>query len=327
LTFAAAIFDVDGVLVDSPHERAWRDTLRELMEGEWRELQPRTTYRPELFTPQLYQERVAGKPRMSGALAVMERFGVPDPHARAQEYGARKQERIIALATAGEFSAFPDALRFVLSVRATGIRVATASSSKNAGLFLRAIRLDTFAAEHGLHYDFLRPETTLLDFVDADISGRDFKRGKPDPEIFLTAVAELGARPADCFVVEDAVRWGPAPRTASSSRMPCRAWPRRRPAGWQRSVSRARTIARSWRRPPPTSWSARSTKSISSRSPPARSRRASGPVQRCRRTAAPPAAFARLGRVVQARRRSSTARPPRLEGVTSARTSSDQPGP
>lgn len=205
MTFAAAIFDVDGVLVDSPHERAWRDTLRELMEGEWRELQPRTTYRPELFTPQLYQERVAGKPRMAGALAVMERFGVPDPHARAQEYGARKQERIIALATAGEFSAFPDALRFVLSVRATGICVATASSSKNAGLFLRAIRLDTFAAEHGLHYDFLRPETTLLDFVDADISGRDFKRGKPDPEIFLTAVAELGARPADCFVVEDAV--------------------------------------------------------------------------------------------------------------------------
>jgi beta-phosphoglucomutase len=294
LTFAAAIFDVDGVLVDSPHERAWRDTLRELMEGEWRELQPRTTYRPELFTPQLYQERVAGKPRMAGALGVMESFGVPDSHARAQEYGARKQQRIIALATAGEFSAFPDALRFVLSVRATGIRVATASSSKNAGLFLRAIRLDTFAAEHELHYDFLRPETTLLDFVDADISGRDFKRGKPDPEIFLTAVAELGA----------------APRTASSSRMPYRASPRRRPAGWLRSASHARTIARSWRRQPPTSRSARSTKSISSRSPPARSRRASGAGHAVCRTAAPTAAFARLGRVVQARRRSSIARPP-----------------
>ena len=27
--FRGAIFDVDGVLVDSPHERAWRDTLRE----------------------------------------------------------------------------------------------------------------------------------------------------------------------------------------------------------------------------------------------------------------------------------------------------------
>jgi beta-phosphoglucomutase len=30
--FRGAIFDVDGVLVDSPHERAWRDALKELME-------------------------------------------------------------------------------------------------------------------------------------------------------------------------------------------------------------------------------------------------------------------------------------------------------
>ena len=28
-------------------------------------------------------------------------------------------------------------------------------------------------------------------------------RSKPDPEIFLTAAAKLGAVPADCFVVED----------------------------------------------------------------------------------------------------------------------------
>jgi beta-phosphoglucomutase-like phosphatase (HAD superfamily) len=31
--FQAAIFDVDGVLVDSPHQKAWRESLRELMEG------------------------------------------------------------------------------------------------------------------------------------------------------------------------------------------------------------------------------------------------------------------------------------------------------
>jgi beta-phosphoglucomutase-like phosphatase (HAD superfamily) len=205
LTFAGAIFDVDGVLVDSPHERAWRDTLRELMEGDWRRLQPHTTYRPERFTSQLYQERVAGKPRMAGALAVMHSFGVPSPETRAQEYADRKQRRVVELAEAGAFAAFPDALRFVLRLRAAGILLATASSSKNATLFLRAIRLDSFAADQNLRYDFLRPGTTLLDVVDADVSGRDFKRGKPDPEIFLTAAAELGAHPGLCFVVEDAV--------------------------------------------------------------------------------------------------------------------------
>jgi beta-phosphoglucomutase-like phosphatase (HAD superfamily) len=32
------IFDVDGVLVASPHERAWQAALQELMAGDWRAL-------------------------------------------------------------------------------------------------------------------------------------------------------------------------------------------------------------------------------------------------------------------------------------------------
>jgi beta-phosphoglucomutase-like phosphatase (HAD superfamily) len=58
---------VDGVLVDSPHEQAWRDTLRELMETQWADIRAETTYSPERFTSQVYQEVIAGKPRMSGA--------------------------------------------------------------------------------------------------------------------------------------------------------------------------------------------------------------------------------------------------------------------
>ena len=49
------------------------------------------------------------------------------------------------------------------------------------------------------------PVLTLLEFFDADISGRDFAQGKPHPEIFLTGANELGVPPAECFVVEDAV--------------------------------------------------------------------------------------------------------------------------
>jgi beta-phosphoglucomutase-like phosphatase (HAD superfamily) len=203
--FRGAIFDVDGVLVDSPHERAWRDTLHELMETRWSDIRQATSYTPERFTQQVYQEVVAGKPRMSGARAALDYFEVPDAGSRFEAYAERKQQMVLELIEAREFTAFPDALRFVLAVRDLGLRIAAASSSKNAALMLGQIRLDTFAEEQNLGYDFLRPDLRLLDLLDADISGRDFTHGKPDPEIFLTAAAELGLSSRECFVVEDAV--------------------------------------------------------------------------------------------------------------------------
>jgi beta-phosphoglucomutase len=203
--FGGAVFDVDGVLVDSPHERAWRDALKELMETEWSDLQPCSSYSPERFTPQVYQQVMSGKPRYSGAQAALEYFDVPNAATRSRTYGDRKQSMVIELIEAGEFTAYPDALRFIIAVKDAGIRVAAASSSKNAGLFLRQIRLDTFAEENGLESEHVTSGLTLLEFFDADISGRDFAHGKPHPEIFLTGARELGVPPEECFVVEDAV--------------------------------------------------------------------------------------------------------------------------
>ncbi|MEV5413076.1 HAD-IA family hydrolase [Thermopolyspora sp. NPDC052614] len=203
--FQGAIFDVDGVLVDSPHERAWREALRGLMEGEWASIRERTAWSPEAFTSQVYQQVISGRPRMSGALGCLEYFKVPDAEERAKVYADRKQRMIVEFIEAGEFTAFPDAVRFVLAVRAAGIPMASASSSKNADRFLKRIRVDTFAEKEGLGYDFVRPGMSLYDFFTADLSGRDLAHGKPHPEIFLTAAAELGMPPEHCFVVEDAV--------------------------------------------------------------------------------------------------------------------------
>ena len=204
MAFRGAIFDVDGVLVDSPHELAWRQALEGLMTGDWRDLRERTSWSPESFTTAVYQRVMAGRPRMAGARAALEHFGVPDVDRHAERYAAAKQARVVELIEAGEFVAFADALRFILAVKAAGVPVASASSSKNAGLFLQRIRLDTFAAAHRLDYRFIRPDMTLQELFDADVTGRDFPRGKPDPAIFLAAAAELGADPAGCFVVEDA---------------------------------------------------------------------------------------------------------------------------
>ena len=202
--FQAAIFDVDGVLVDTPHERAWRDTLRELMESAWSDVRDRTTWSPDAFTPQVYQQLVSGKPRMSGARAALDHFGVPDADVRSVEYADRKQAMVVRLIEVGEFTAYADALRFVLAVKEAGMATAAASSSKNAGLFLRKIRLDTFAEEHGISSSTLRPGLTLLDAFDVDVSGRDFEHGKPHPEMFLTAARDLGVEPGAAIVLEDA---------------------------------------------------------------------------------------------------------------------------
>jgi trehalose/maltose hydrolase-like predicted phosphorylase/beta-phosphoglucomutase-like phosphatase (HAD superfamily) len=204
MAFRGAIFDVDGVLVDSPHELAWREAFKRLMEGEWRDIRDRTSWTVEPFTSAVYQRLMAGKPRLAGARAALEHFGVPDVDTRVEQYAAAKQQHTVMLIERGRFVAFADALRFILAVKDAGIPVAAASSSKNAKLFLERIRLDTFAAEQRLDYSFVRSGMTLRELFDADISGRDFPKGKPDPAIFLTAAQELDVGPGDCFVAEDA---------------------------------------------------------------------------------------------------------------------------
>jgi beta-phosphoglucomutase-like phosphatase (HAD superfamily) len=202
--FKGAIFDVDGVLVDSPHEEAWREGLKELMENEWSDIRDQTAYSPEKFTPEIYQKVMSGKPRYAGAQDALEYFEVPDAEKRAQEYGDNKQKMIIELIEASQFYAYPDALRFILAVKDSGMRVGAASSSKNANAFLERVRLDEFVEEEGLDYNFVTSGYTLLDILDANVSGRDFEQGKPHPMIFLTAAEELGTSPEDSFVIEDA---------------------------------------------------------------------------------------------------------------------------
>jgi phosphoglycolate phosphatase-like HAD superfamily hydrolase len=66
MPYQGAIFDVDGVLVDSPHELAWREALQELMEGDWRDIHDQTSWTAERFTTQVYQQVMpALGPRLS----------------------------------------------------------------------------------------------------------------------------------------------------------------------------------------------------------------------------------------------------------------------
>ena len=196
-----AIFDVDGVLLDSPHFQAWRDALSELMRGPWAGIAGQSQYAPERFTEDMYERVIAGLPRPAGAMAALEHFAVPDAGQRAARYAAVKQEHMTTLIAAGKFGIFADGIRFVIAVKEAGFRVAAASSSENAHLLMQRVSVDRFA--HG-DSSVVRPGLTLLGLLDKDVSGRVLPRGKPDPLIYLTAAQELGIAPADCFVTEDA---------------------------------------------------------------------------------------------------------------------------
>jgi len=176
-TLCAGIFDVDGVLLASPHERAWREALEGYAD-------------PAAFTTAIYQAEVAGKPRMDGARAALEAMAVTGAARKAGEYAKVKQARLEELIRAGAVQAFPDALRFVEAVRALGWPMAVASSSKNANAMMKPIRL----ASGG----------SLLDLFNANVCGRDLRHGKPNPELFLLAAAELHVAAEHCFVAEDA---------------------------------------------------------------------------------------------------------------------------
>ena len=184
----AAIFDVDGVLLASPHERAWREALAGFAD-------------PKLFTTALYQRVVAGKPRMSGARAALEALGVKDVEHLVVRYADRKQKRLEALIEEGSVAAFPDAVRFVQALAGLGWPMAVASSSKNANGMMRLIQLGS--------------GQSLLDVFSANVCGRDLPRGKPDPAIFLLAAAELRIDPVHCFVIEDAPAGVQAARAGS----------------------------------------------------------------------------------------------------------------
>jgi len=78
-SLSAAIFDVDGVLLASRHERAWREALAGFVD-------------PERLTSELYESR-AVNPQLSGAIAVLEALGVPDQQ-RAFAHAECKQKRL-----------------------------------------------------------------------------------------------------------------------------------------------------------------------------------------------------------------------------------------
>jgi len=166
----AVLWDMDGTLIDSEdlHWISWRNTLAN--EGVF------ITH--QQFLSSFGQRNDSILPQWLGAGVTPERM---EKIANAKEELYRRRVRRNGI------SPLPGVTNWLHRLHQEGWLQAIASAAPRANV--DAV-LEALSATH---------------IFQAIVSAEDVHRGKPDPEVYLTAAARVGVPPERCIVVEDAV--------------------------------------------------------------------------------------------------------------------------
>lgn len=170
-TMRGAIFDLDGVIVDTAkyHYLAWR-SLAERLGFEFTEAD---------------NERLKGVSRVESLKILLEIGGVEIGDAERLKMAEEKNKEYVEYISRLEPSEIlPGAKEYLHQLRQQGVKIALGSASKNAA--------------------FILDRLGIAELFDAVIDGTKVSKAKPDPEVFLAASRALGLAPADCVVFEDA---------------------------------------------------------------------------------------------------------------------------
>ncbi len=169
--FRAAIFDLDGVIVDTAkyHYLAWQK-LAQSLGFDFTETQ---------------NERLKGVSRMR-SLEILLEIGQIEADAAAQKQMADQKNGwyVEYIRRLDPNEILPGALDYLHGLRGRGIKTAIGSASKNTQMILERLEISPL--------------------FDAVIDGNRVSRAKPDPEVFQTAAAALGVSNDRCVVFEDA---------------------------------------------------------------------------------------------------------------------------
>ena len=168
MQFKGAIFDLDGVIVDTVplHFKAWKEMFSE--------------YGRE-FSFEDYKDKVDGIPRISGARAILTDL----PEEELKKAAEKKQNYFLKFLEKENVNVYTGTLDLINEIKKENIKVAVISSSKNCLPILKKLGIDG-----------------LFEVI---ITGFDIKKGKPDPEVFFSASQKLNLKPEECIVFEDAV--------------------------------------------------------------------------------------------------------------------------
>lgn len=167
--FRAVFFDMDGVLFDSmpAHSRSWCETA--LHYG--LEMTPEDAYRYEGQT---------GKHTID--LLYRSRYGRPATEAEAEAVYAHKTDLFVRYNSGAVISGAPEVVERLRSLK----RLLVTGSSQRSLL------------------EKIEPDFPGVFTAERMITGRDVRRGKPDPEPYLMAIQRAEVAPSEAMVVENA---------------------------------------------------------------------------------------------------------------------------
>jgi beta-phosphoglucomutase family hydrolase len=193
--YDAVLFDLDGVITPTAevHMRAWAEMFNaflEAYEGPAADLSP--------YADADYFAHVDGKPRYDGVRDLLASRGIVLPEGSPDDpptantvcgLGNRKNEAFNVVLERDGVAAYPGSVLLLDHLRDLGEPLAVVSSSVNAPAVLAAAGLaDRFQA-----------------VVSGAVATELGLPGKPAPDTFLYAAAELGATADTSVVLEDAV--------------------------------------------------------------------------------------------------------------------------
>lgn len=193
----AVIFDLDGVITKTAlvHSRAWKEMFDTFLKS--REENHNEAFR-EFTHENDYLIYVDGKPRYEGVRSFLESrgidlpFGNPDDDTMAETVcgvGNRKNIVFNEILERDGVEAYESTVELIYELKEKGIKVGVASSSKNCRIVLKAVGL----------LDLMETR------VDGEVSAEIGLKGKPEPDIFITAADNLGVSYDKAVVVEDAI--------------------------------------------------------------------------------------------------------------------------
>lgn len=168
----AAIFDLDGVIVDTArfHYLAWKRLAAEL---------------GFQFT-EAQNERLKGVSRMQSLEYLLDSGGLQNRFSQEEKekMAARKNRWYGELtATLTEKDLLPGAERLLKELKAAGVAVVLGSASKNAPPILKSLGIQ--------------------ELFDAVVDGNMVQEAKPDPQVFTLGAELVGIPYEDCAVFED----------------------------------------------------------------------------------------------------------------------------